>query len=614
MANHLVQAILSLGLSIAVILCIVALVARNNYLDDDDLVNTKAVYTMCKPVEYKDACKAALHDVALNTSSTKKDYLFAPFNSTLTEIKNAINKTASVRKALDGRSDAYAKTARSDLKSCEKLLGHAAEELHQVVKVANKTKIATLAEQGEPMMIWITAIRAYQTTCVEEIQDGNLKKQMKKELENASKHTFNLEKIVYNIADILLDFGVDLGHFHIHRRLLDDEGEEEEEGDSDNPTWLSASDRTLLGGDDKEDEDEEEDDDKKKDKGGYFKKYTSQDYCKTPKPDKIKKDSQPTPNVVVAKDSRGDVNTIKKALEAYPKNHQGRYVVYVMAGVYDEGQIIVNKKQCNVYMYGDGPDKTIITGDLSQAKEQLGASQTATFVAEGERFVAKSIGFKNTAGADGSKAVAFRSQATNAVMVDCSFESNQNTIYYHAHDQFYKNCTISGTVDIITGSGRAYFQDCQIFVRKPEKGQTNYITADGKMKDIEAAGVVIQKTKMNATKELEDAKGEVKTYLGRPWKAEATVVVMQCYIGDFMQPQGWSKSDSSEGKNYHKTCTFREYGNKGPGSDMDERVKWKGFKALKNKKYAGKFTPDPFMKAKSWLPNAGVPVEKGFKY
>ncbi|CAH1434527.1 unnamed protein product [Lactuca virosa] len=598
MANHLIQAVLSLGFSIVVILCIVALVARNGYLEDDELINTKAFCIICKPTEYKDACKKALSEVSKNSSSTKKDYIFASFHS--------------IQKGLDKASE-YAKSGGSELKNCEKLLGDASEALNQVLNVATKSKIVTLGEQADPMLVWLTAIRAYQTTCVDEINDENLRKEMKQELDDANKHTFNTQKIVYYISDILMEFGVDMGNFHYagHRRLLD--LDEEDEG----PVRFSAADRTLLGGggDDEDEDDEEEDKDKDKDKcHGMFKKYTSQDYFKTPEPEKLKKlkkGSTLTPNVVVAQDGSGDFKTIKQALDGYPSNHKGRYFIYVKAGTYKEGQIVVKKNQCNVYMYGDGRDKTIITGDKSQEKGQTGATQTATFVAEGERFMARGIGFRNTAGPEGNQAVAFRSQAPNTIMVDCSFEGYQNTIYYHAHDQFYKNCSIYGTVDFITGSGRAFFQDCEIYIRKPENGQSCYITADGKMKHVEAAGVVLQKCKIKADKELDPVKGETKSYLGRPWKPDATAVVMQCNIGDLIQPQGWSTW--LETKN-HKTCMFREFYNKGPGSDTDDRVKWKGFKVIKDKKYAGYFTPDPFMDAKSWVRNGGIPVKAGFKY
>lgn len=67
------------------------------------------------------------------------------------------------------------------------------------------------------------------------------------------------------------------------------------------------------------------------------------------------------PNAVVAKDGSGQYKTVLDAINAYPKGHTGRYVIYVKAGVYDE-YITVDKKKPNILLYGDGPTKTVITG------------------------------------------------------------------------------------------------------------------------------------------------------------------------------------------------------------------------------------------------------------
>lgn len=70
------------------------------------------------------------------------------------------------------------------------------------------------------------------------------------------------------------------------------------------------------------------------------------------------------PNAVVAKDGSGQFKTIMDAVNAYPKNYQGRYVIYVKAGVYNE-TVLIPKNMVNVFMYEDGPKKTIVTGKRS---------------------------------------------------------------------------------------------------------------------------------------------------------------------------------------------------------------------------------------------------------
>jgi pectinesterase len=72
------------------------------------------------------------------------------------------------------------------------------------------------------------------------------------------------------------------------------------------------------------------------------------------------KDGQ-VPHASVAKDGSEEYGSIKAALDAYPNGIKGRYVIYVKAGVYEEN-VVVAKNMTNVFMYGDGVTKTIISG------------------------------------------------------------------------------------------------------------------------------------------------------------------------------------------------------------------------------------------------------------
>ena len=62
-------------------------------------------------------------------------------------------------------------------------------------------------------------------------------------------------------------------------------------------------------------------------------------------------------NVVVAKDGSGN---LAEAVASAPNNSKTRYVIYVKKGTYKENVEIGKKK--NVMLFGDGMDKTIITG------------------------------------------------------------------------------------------------------------------------------------------------------------------------------------------------------------------------------------------------------------
>jgi pectinesterase inhibitor-like protein len=72
------------------------------------------------------------------------------------------------------------------------------------------------------------------------------------------------------------------------------------------------------------------------------------------------------PNTVVAQDGSGDFKTITEAITAVPNTFEGRFVIYVKAGTYKE-YVTVPKNMANIFMYGDGPTQTVVTGDKSNA-------------------------------------------------------------------------------------------------------------------------------------------------------------------------------------------------------------------------------------------------------
>lgn len=82
------------------------------------------------------------------------------------------------------------------------------------------------------------------------------------------------------------------------------------------------------------------------------------------------------PNVVVAQDGSGNYRKINDAIANMPVK-AGRYVIYIKAGVYHE-YILVPKHKDNLFMYGDGPLRTIITGQHSNNSGQK-TDASATF-------------------------------------------------------------------------------------------------------------------------------------------------------------------------------------------------------------------------------------------
>ncbi|KAM7277418.1 hypothetical protein ACFE04_019284 [Oxalis oulophora] len=306
-------------------------------------------------------------------------------------------------------------------------------------------------------------------------------------------------------------------------------------------------------------------------------------------------------NAVVAKDGTGNYRTISAAInDAYGK----RFVIYVKAGVYKE-KIRTNKE--GITLIGDGKYSTVIVGGDCVAK---GSSMpgSATFAITGDGFIARDIGFQNTAGPQGKQALALFVASDHSVFYRCNIEGYQDTLYALALRQFYRECDIYGTVDFIFGNAAAVFQNCELILRRPQYGAYNTILANGRSYPSQNTGFSVQNCRITVSSDLASVKSSVNSYLGRPWKAYSRAIVMESTIDAGISPRGWiewvGKSNSL------RTFYFAEYANRGAGARTSNRVNWPGFHII-GARQATKFTVREFLDGTSWLPSTGVTFESG---
>ncbi|XP_038696549.1 putative pectinesterase/pectinesterase inhibitor 45 [Tripterygium wilfordii] len=513
----------------------------------------KVIKAVCNGTSYKDICHSTLEKAATKNPSLAqpKEILKSIIAATDDEVENAFSKASAFKFDKPEEKAAF--------EDCKKLIDDANEELKSSLAHADGD-IKKLNTKAPDLKNWLSAVMSYQQTCIDGFPEGKMKSDMQQAFNATKKLTSNSLAMVTEFSSVLSSFLEGTT-----RHLLEDESSTPSIAVDGLPKWMSNEDRRVLKGADTE---------------------------------------KPTPNVTVAKDGSGNFPTISAALAAMPAKYTGRYVIYVKQGVYDE-TVTVDKKKENVTMYGDGSQKTIVTGSKNFV-DGVRTFQTATFVALGEGFLAKAMGFRNTAGPEKHQAVAVRVQADRSIFLNCRFEGYQDTLYVQTHRQFYRSCVISGTVDFIFGDAAAIFQNCLIIVRKPLENQKNIVTAQGRIDKFESTGIVLQNCKIQPDDALVPAKTTIKSYLGRPWKEYSRTIIMESTIDDLIHPDGFLPW---EGDFALKTLYYAEFNNKGLGAKTTARVKWPGYKVI-DKQEALKYTVGTFLQG-DWISATGSPVKVG---
>ncbi|KAL1832185.1 hypothetical protein ACET3Z_001836 [Daucus carota] len=431
------------------------------------------------------------------------------------------------------------------VENCRELLDLATDHLNLSV-LSDKL---TSSDAVEDILTWLSAAGTYQETCIDGFANTSLRLNVLQYLKDSNEFTSNSLAIIKQVSNAAKSL-------NLRRKLLT------ATDGTDMPHWLSFKDRKLL--------------------------QSSKSYP-------IKYD------VVVAKDGTGQYKTIGAALKAVPDKSKKRFTIFVKKGVYYEN-VRVEKAKWNVMMIGDGMDKTVVSGSLNVV-DGTPTFSTATFAAFGQGFVARDMGFRNTAGPIKHQAVALMSNSDRSVFYRCRFDAFQDTLYAHANRQFYRECDIYGTVDFIFGNSAVIFQNCSILPRMPMNGQQNTITAQGKIDPNQNTGISIQNCKIYPLGNL----GSVRTFLGRPWKNYSTTIVMNTMIESLIDPKGWLPWTGTSAPD---TIFYAEYQNYGPGSSTKYRVKWKGLRSI-TWSQASKFTVDSFIYGSQWIKDAGVAYKPG---
>ncbi|KAL3829354.1 hypothetical protein ACJIZ3_018156 [Penstemon smallii] len=517
--------------------------------------STKAVKAICGPTDYKETCEESLS----NTNTTDpKELIRVAFEATVKNIGDALKNSSLLEEAA---TDSRTKGA---FKVCQEVLEDSIDDLKRSFEKVGAFDASKIDDYVMDVKTWLSAAITYQETCIDAFENttGDTGEKMKKLLKTANELSSNGLAMVNDFSSIFSS--LQLGGFSGSRRLLSEEGRIFKKGDQ-TPSFVKNKERKLM--------------------------------AATPASLKV--------NAVVAQDGSGQFKTISEAISKVPPKNNLTYVIHVKAGVYKE-TVTIPKKVNKIVLIGDGPLKTKISGNKNYA-DGVQTFQSATLAVNGDDFMAKDIGIENTAGPIKHQAVAVRVSGDQAIFHNVQMDGFQDTLYTHNYRQYYRDCTITGTIDFVFGDALAFFQNCNFIVRKPMDNQACMVTAQGRKEHRGVGAIIMQNCNIKAEKAFTDVTPPLKAYLGRPWKEYSRTIIMNSNIDGFIAPEGWAPWMGTFALD---TLYYGEYNNRGAGSKLDNRVTWKGIKKI-TPQIAESFTPAKMYVGDLWVKNSGVPYAPG---
>jgi len=271
---------------------------------------------------------------------------------------------------------------------------------------------------------------------------------------------------------------------------------------------------------------------------------------------------------IVARDGSGDFTSLQQAIDAIPESGRTPTIIFLRMDEYRE-KVVVHKN--NVRIVGEARDRTILTWngcakDPGPDGEEKGTFMSSTLMITGQNVEVENLTIRNDAG-DGravGQAVAVYAAGDRGVWRNCRMIAHQDTLFcgplrmpnvtgeigdrrgcaeavtrvedgHLTHSrQYFEDCYIEGDVDFIFGSYRCWFERCTLYMG----GRGGWYTA-ANTNQAQPHGFVFHRCRLTGGCE------EGKAYLGRPWRAFARTVFLECEMDEHVAPEGFEDWDET---------------------------------------------------------------------
>src|ERR1022692_1566064 len=255
----------------------------------------------------------------------------------------------------------------------------------------------------------------------------------------------------------------------------------------------------------------------------------------------------------VAADGSAKFKSVQEAIMSVPAGSPTNLVViHIKPGVYKE-LIYIQREKRFFNLLGDDPEKTVLTCDLyanltNHDGKPIGTFRTPSTTIDADDFTAENVTFENSAGPKG-QALAIRIDGDRAAFRNCRFLGWQDTILANRGRQYFTNCVVAGHVDFIFGAATVFFENCRIQCLRD-----GYITA-ASTPESQPFGFVFSNCAIGGETQA------VKTYLGRPWRLNASTIFLNTEMSAVVRPEGWHNWRNPQAE---KTARSAEVNSRGP--------------------------------------------------